>query len=321
MWGLPVGTVLSDGNGHQLTVGSNTLVNLTADTHNWVLTNGLTAQLPAGYNTNLPLQLVAESTGPDGSIARSTGDALIVFNPDGTKTPLGAPTDADLGVAPAPAPPPPAPGAGEATAVASASMDHLEMADGISRPTELTDHHTAADSTHADGVQGLPSSQDLVALPAPSTGAGLGSADSAEAKTLSDPALDPDALQSAAHFLATSTNPQVDQAGVTRSSADHADPSIGLAIDPTTEAPDLSADLLAQVAHQLTTAPSGGVADIANGNGHGVDVDQVPLLTSSDPFMFNADGNSGGTPEAQVTLPPPPEARPDENTDQLSHLG
>jgi len=42
---------------------------------------------------------------------------------------------------------------------------------------------------------------------------------------------------------------------------------------------------------------------------------------SSDPFMFNADGNSGGTPEAQVTLPPPPEARPDENTDQLSHLG
>ena len=319
--GLPVGTVLSDGNGHQLTVGSNTLVNLTADTHNWVLTNGLTAQLPAGYNTNLPLQLVAESTGPDGSIARSTGDALIVFNPDGTKTPLGAPTDADLGVAPAPAPPPPAPGAGEATAVASASMDHLEMADGISRPTELTDHHTAADSTHADGVQGLPSSQDLVALPAPSTGAGLGSADSAEAKTLSDPALDPDALQSAAHFLATSTNPQVDQAGVTRSSADHADPSIGLAIDPTTEAPDLSADLLAQVAHQLTTAPSGGVADIANGNGHGVDVDQVPLLTSSDPFMFNADGNSGGTPEAEVTLPPPPEARPDENTDQLSHLG
>jgi hypothetical protein len=153
-------------------------------------------------------------------------------------------------------------------------------------------------------VQGLPSAQDLVALPAPSTGAGLGSADSAEAKTLSDPALDPDALQSAAHFLATSTNPEADQAGVTPNSADHADPSIGLAIDPITEAPDLSADLLAQAAQQLTSVPGTGVETPAPGSGgqaYETDSGAVPVSVVVDPFTAEAPPAAAGV---DPVLPP-----------------
>jgi VCBS repeat-containing protein len=97
--GLPPGTVISDGSGgHSLTVTSNGEVNVLTDLNGWQHIDKLSAQLPSGYRQNLPLQLVVETTGPDGAISRVTSDTSVLFDPSAQTPalpPLAAPADVD----------------------------------------------------------------------------------------------------------------------------------------------------------------------------------------------------------------------------------
>jgi hypothetical protein len=80
--GLPPGTVISDGSGgHSLTVPASGAVDVLTDLPGWQHLDQLSAQLPSGYKENLPLELVVETTGPDGSISRATSDTSVLFDP------------------------------------------------------------------------------------------------------------------------------------------------------------------------------------------------------------------------------------------------
>ncbi|NDC15010.1 MAG: tandem-95 repeat protein, partial [Synechococcaceae bacterium WB9_2_170] len=97
--GLPPGTVLSDGSGgHSFTVPANGEVSLLTDLNGWQHLNQLSAQLPTGYHQNLPLQLVVETTGPNGAISLVSTNASVLFDPSAqipALPPLAAPADVD----------------------------------------------------------------------------------------------------------------------------------------------------------------------------------------------------------------------------------
>ena len=277
--GLPPGTVLTDSTGtHNFTVPANGEVNVLTDLSGWQHLDQLKAQLPAGYKQNLPIELMVETTGPDGSISRVASDASVLFDPTAVTPalpPIATPSSSGAGAA-APPPPPPPDSSDDPTAAAAQEHDQLQ--------------HPGSTAHNAD-----PDNQQAT--------------------------LDPLALQEAARSLA-SVPPPDGPAGVPNLDLGHStmDPDPGSS--HATPADDAqSAEALAQAAQQLATAPSNGGGPSSNGNGHGTDADQVPVSSGADPLLVNADISSVADFDADVTLPPPPEPRPDDTTDQLGHLG
>ncbi|MFM8260197.1 MAG: VCBS domain-containing protein [Vulcanococcus sp.] len=291
--GLPPGTVISDGAGHSHTVPASGEVNVLTDLPGWQHLDQLTAQLPSGYHQNTPLQLVVETTGPDGSLSRASSDASVLFDPSAPLTPLPA-----LATASPPPPPPPPP----APAMSDAPSD-----DAMDTPTVTL--NLDGDAHHHPGATAQAGDHNLAAeqaTPAPSHQ----DLQTSSHEPVPTPTLSAEDLHLAVQSL---LHPQgADSLGL--STDDHATPA---ALDPLAPpdssaadlSPDLNPDLLAHAAdHLASTASTAPDADPAKP----LDTDQIPLATEPDPVLA---GNAGGglMPADVDIAPPTPPADPIDN--------
>ena len=266
--GLPPGTVLSDStHTHSFTVPPSGQVNLLTDLASWTHLDKLEAQLPSGFHQNLPLQLVVDTTGPDGTVSRTSMDAAVIFDPTAAPPTLQA-LSPPASAGSHPAPPPPTP-----------DLMHDAPAGDSAADLAQPDHPRTSSGANPDHGAAGPDGPDPLG-PSPL------------APGPDRPGLDPMALQEAARSF---TNGVVAERG-------HADADSGhdLGGDPVSAPaaasppPDgLDADLLAQAAHQLSSGPGNGTdASAGDGHEHGPDpgAPAVPISVAVDPF--NADGTA-----------------------------
>jgi hypothetical protein len=346
--GLPPGTVLSDGSGgHSFTVPANGEVSLLTDLNGWQHLHQLSAQLPTGYHQNLPLQLVVETTGPNGAISRVSTDASVLFDPSAQVPPL----------------PPlsPAPGsqhsqelqdllqqlqtAGVALTETQLATSHRHsdpLTGASSDVLELhTDHGTVVQTltTHADGSKhvaldttGLDASAQA-ALPAHVGTAGATQLHQADAPQQHDSTPDqidhgldpsslqldqgaPAALQAAVHSLSTAEPADLPSIGSAGPSDQPGQP--GIDSSATNGNGAIDADQLAHAAQEVAAAPLTTETD--SGNSHAPGAEAIPLSTPSDPLSADL-GSAGAAPDdGSLPVPPLPDQDHDQSLDHLASL-
>jgi hypothetical protein len=229
--GLPSGTVLTDGStGHSFTVGDQP-VDLLKDLNGWNLAH-LQAQLVAHtFQTNFPLQLVVETTGPDGAVSRTSSDASVLFDPTAPLHPLPDLPAPAAGGAAAPAPPPPPP-----PDQADAVDDQGSTPDGTSQQQDTAVAHVdpMALQDAAHGVAAAVSAPESIAPDHPDTAPDAPLVNAAIDAVLPAQApaeLDADQLAQAAQQLATSGNALPDATNGSSGPSPSAEP-IPLAVQP-----------------------------------------------------------------------------------------